>query len=131
MAIFNVAVPFADHLAVEAVLEEPGRVVVALDLKPAHLNSWQVAHGGVTMTLLDIALSFAARSSDPAAVSAPTVEMKVSFVAAGRGRLTAEGRVLKAGRSLAFCEGEVRDGAGELVAKALGTFALRRAKPES
>jgi acyl-coenzyme A thioesterase PaaI-like protein len=37
-----------------------------------------------------------------------------------------EARCLRAGRSLAFCEGEIRDAAGELVAKAVGTFKLRR-----
>ena len=38
----------------------------------------------------------------------------------------AEARCLRAGRSLAFSEGEVRDAEGSLVAKALGTFKLRR-----
>lgn len=130
MPTFDLAIPFAEHLGVEPVSLEPGRAVVALDPAPHLLNSWHAAHGGVTMTLLDVALSFAARSLDPTARSAPTVELMVSFVAAGHGRLTAEGRALKGGKSLVFCEGEVRDGKGELVAKALGTFKLRRAKPD-
>ncbi|RXZ45435.1 PaaI family thioesterase [Crenobacter cavernae] len=35
------------------------------------------------------------------------------------------GRVLRGGRSLVFCEGEVRDENGERVAKAMGIFKLR------
>jgi acyl-coenzyme A thioesterase PaaI-like protein len=57
-----------------------------------------------------------------------TVELKVSFIEPGEGKLIAEGRCLRAGKSLAFCEGEVRDQSGKLVAKALGTFMLRRAR---
>jgi acyl-coenzyme A thioesterase PaaI-like protein len=38
----------------------------------------------------------------------------------------AEGRCVKAGKAIAFCEGEVLDEGGNLVAKALGTFRLRR-----
>ena len=52
----------------------------------------------------------------------------MDFLQAGVGRLVAEGRVLRNGRSLIFCEGEVRDVNGELVAKALGTFKLRRSR---
>ena len=36
--------------------------------------------------------------------------------------LRAEGRVMKAGQSTIFCEGEARDEKGALVAKAIGTF---------
>jgi acyl-coenzyme A thioesterase PaaI-like protein len=48
--------------------------------------------------------------------------MQTSFLAPGRGVLTAEGRILRAGRSILFCEAEVRTEAGELVAKSSGVF---------
>jgi acyl-coenzyme A thioesterase PaaI-like protein len=50
----------------------------------------------------------------------------VSFVGPGRDALVAEARCLGGGSALAFSEGEVRDAAGTLVAKAVGTFKLRR-----
>jgi acyl-coenzyme A thioesterase PaaI-like protein len=53
------------------------------------------------------------------------VELSVTFIQPGTGRLVAEGRCLRSGKSLSFSEGEVRDGQGNLVAKALGTFSLR------
>lgn len=80
-----------------------------LDIRRELMNSWRVAHGGAVMMLADIALAVAARTLDASAKGAMTVELKVSFIAPGRGRLIAEGRCLHAGRSLAFCEGEVRN----------------------
>jgi len=51
-----------------------------------------------------------------------TLDMQASFLSPGRGELTAEGRVVRAGRSIVFCEAEVRSAEGELVAKASGLF---------
>ncbi len=124
-------VPFAEMLGIELLEASDGHSLLAIDMRPELFNSWQMAHGGVIMTLLDIALAVAARTTVPRAEEggAMTVEMKVSFVSPGHGRLTAEARVVGGGRTLTVSEGEVRDEAGTLVAKALGTFKVRRAKP--
>ena len=44
----------------------------------------------------------------------------------GAGRLVAEGRVLKPGRTTIFAEAEVRNSDGTLVAKAIGTVRARQ-----
>jgi len=119
-------VPFAELLGVEVAHHEPGLSRLELALRPELMNSHAHAHGGVVMTLADIALAVAAITLDGTAQGAQTIELKVSFIGPGTGRLLAEGRCLKAGSSIAFCEGEVRDNSGTLVAKALGTFKLRR-----
>ncbi len=80
------------------------------------------------MALADVALAVAARTMDPASKGAITVAMSLTFIEAGRDRLVAHARCLRYGASLAFCEGEIRDARGALVAKAVGTFKLRRAK---
>lgn len=49
-----------------------------------------------------------------------TLDMQTAFLAPGRGDLFAEGRVVRAGRSIVFAEAEIRDEAGELVARATG-----------
>ena len=49
-----------------------------------------------------------------------TLDMQTRFLAPGRGILIAEGRVTRAGRSVIFCEAEIRDAAGDLVATATG-----------
>ena len=119
-------VPFAELLGLRVVPAEPGLARLELELRPELLNSFQDAHGGVVTTLADVALAVAAITRDGAARGAITVNLSVSFVGPGRGRLVAEARCLRSGRELAFSEGEVRDAAGELVAKAVGTFKLRR-----
>lgn len=125
-AFFGLDIPFIRLVGAEAEHWERGRAVTALDVQPELNNSWGAAHGGVLMTLLDVTMGCAARSLDEQSAGVVTVDMHTSFLRAGTGRLVAEGRVLHAGRSLVFCEGEVRDAGGGLVARSSGTFRLRR-----
>ena len=122
--------PFIDHLGVERVHSGEGRALLSLEIKPEHRNSWTAAHGGVIMTLLDSAMSLAARLHGHGAPGGIlTVEISVKFISPGMGtRLNAEGRVI-GGRSTLFCEAEVRDESGELVAKGMGTLRPMRRKP--
>lgn len=121
-------VPFADLLGIAVAHSEPGLARLELPLRPELMNSHENAHGGVVMTLADVALAVAAITLDGTAHGAQTIELKVSFIGPGTGKLVAEGRCLRAGSSIAFSEGEVRDAGGNLVAKALGTFKLRRGR---
>jgi len=118
--------PFADALGARLVGAADGASEVVLPLAPRHLNSWDVAHGGVTMTLADIALAMAARSLAGDGIGVVTVEMKLNFMQPGRGELRASGRVLHRSTTMAYCEGEIRDSEGHFVAKALGTFKYMR-----
>jgi uncharacterized protein (TIGR00369 family) len=98
-----------------------------------------VAHGGVLMTMLDVAMAHAARSAhrvQPAAGDAvdagpgvATIEMKTSFMRPAEGRLVAKGRLLHRTATMAFTEGQVFNEAGELCAHATGTFKFLRALP--
>src|ERR1700739_4367495 len=118
--------PFLDHLGVQVVSAMDGACEVVLPLAPDHMNTWAVAHGGVTMTLADVALAMAARSLAADGVGVVTVEMKVNFMQPGRGELRASGRVLHRSTTMAYCEGEIRDTEGHFVAKALGTVKYMR-----
>jgi uncharacterized protein (TIGR00369 family) len=122
---FRNDIPFIKDLGIEFVSAENGRAVVALDLAPRHLNSWSVAHGGVLMTLLDVAMAVAGRSLDPAAAGGGvTVEMKTSFLQPANAgtRLIVSAHAFHRTSTMAFCDGEVRDTAERLIAKAMGTF---------
>ena len=125
-AFFGLTIPFLELLGVKAEQAGGGTARISVELRPELLNSFDVSHGGVVMTLLDVAMAVAARASRNHAGGVMTVEMSVSFLRSATGRIVAEGRVLRGGRSLFFCEAEARDESGEMVAKSLGTFKLRR-----
>ena len=129
-AFFGVKIPFLDLLGARPGHREKGRAVVSLEMREKLTNSWGFAHGGVVMTLLDVAMGSAVRSTVTAGFGVVTANLNVSFLHSGAGSLTAEGRVLRGGKTLVFCEGEVRDAAGHLVAKGVGTFRLKKRKPE-
>ena len=122
--IFGLTIPFGDYVGIEALEQGDGFVHTALEIKPELMNSWGVAHGGAVMTLLDLTLGMAARSVDMRSNGSITIEIKVNFIKAATGRVHAEGRATRAGKSLVFCEGEVRDANEDLCAKATGTFKL-------
>jgi uncharacterized protein (TIGR00369 family) len=128
-AFFGVKIPFLDLLGARPGHREKGRAIVTLELREELNNSWQFAHGGVVMTLLDVCMGSAVRSTVTAEFGVVTANLAVSFLHSGAGSLTAEGRVLRGGNTLVYCEGEVHDGAGHLVAKGLGTFRLKKRKP--
>ena len=127
---FDIHVPFIEHLGLRFTEKSNGLVRLRLDPKPEFENSWGSLHGGVLMTLLDVALASAGRALDDDCNGALTVEMKVNFIAAAAGPVIAEGRALRAGRSLIFSEGELRSEDGTLLAKATGTFKLLYPKTE-
>lgn len=121
---FRLNVPFIKELAVEFISAADGRSVVALNLEDWHLNSWCVAHGGVLMSLLDVAMAVAGRTLNAGAGGGVTIEMKTSFLQTAKAgsRLIVSGSAYHRSITMAFCEGEVRDGNARLIAKAMGTF---------
>ena len=119
---FGVRIPFADFCGLEPVSFGGGEASFRLTLEPQHENSLGMAHGGVTLTMLDLALSAAARSNLDADSTVITIDMQTSFLAPARGTLLAKGRTVRAGRSIVFAEGDLFDAEGQLCARATGVF---------
>ena len=130
---FPVRIPFVESLGFELVRFDSEGSEIAVEVRDVLCNSWSVAHGGVTMTLLDVVMAHSARSSGikpgDAAVGVVTVEMKTSFMRPGIGRLIGRGRLLHRTISLAFCEASVVDAEDKLVAHATGTFKYLKGLP--
>ena len=85
-------------------------------------------HGGVLSALVDMAVGGPLSTTNENAaggVGQSTLDLTVSFLAAANdGEIRAEGRLLRRGRSIAFGEARITDGAGKLVAVGRATYML-------
>ncbi len=118
---FQVRIPFVELLGFELERFEGGEATITFNPKPEHENSFNVVHGGASMTLLDVVMAHAARSVE-SAMGCVTIEMKTSFMRAAKGSLTAHGTLLQRTATMAFTEGRIVDAEGNLCAHATGTF---------
>lgn len=119
---FTRKIPFSEHLGIQVDGMEKGVARLSMRVKPEFMTSWGTAHGGSILSLLDITMSMTARTLFDPPRSVMTIDLSTQFISTATGLLRAEGKVLRAGKSTIFCEGEVRDEKGGLVAKAIGTF---------
>jgi uncharacterized protein (TIGR00369 family) len=115
-------VPFLKLLGVRCISAEMGKGEILLALKPEHTNTWNVAHGGVLLTLMDVAMAVAARSGDPGDRSVVTVEMKNNFMQAANGILRVKADTVRRTATMAFCEAKLYNDQGEICCMATGTF---------
>ncbi len=125
---FQVHIPFVAHLGFTLERWADGEAEIAYAPAPEHLNSFNVVHGGASMTLLDVVMAHAARSVQQD-MGCVTIEMKTSFMQAARGPLRATAKLLHRTATMAFTEGHVWDADGRLCAHASGTFKFVRRLP--
>jgi uncharacterized protein (TIGR00369 family) len=101
---------------------EPGRAVFEMDAGPQHASPLGTVHGGVICDLVDGAMGVAHAAALDEGESFTTLELKINFMKpVWSGHLRAEGKVIKAGRTIGLVEGRVTDEAGSLVAYATST----------
>ena len=119
-------IPFVTHLKIVTETLGNGEARLSLPIEPQFTNSLGTAHGGVIMSLLDVALCTAARTLHPDSVGVVTIDLSCSFIGGGSGaRLIADARVLKDARTMSFVEAEAKNQDGSLVAKAIATVRVR------
>ncbi len=109
---------------------EAGTIVTEYDGKPEFCNLIGTIQGGMLTAMLDNAMSFAALAKLGMAFRAPSLEVKTSYIAAARpGRLIGEGKLVRAGRSIAFLEGRLFDAESTLIATGSSTAVIRELAP--
>jgi uncharacterized protein (TIGR00369 family) len=115
-------IPFVSHLRILTEALGKGTATLSLPVEPHLTNSLGTVHGGVIMSLLDVALCTAARTLHPESIGVITINLSTSFIGAGSGaQLLADARVMKDARSMSFVEAEAKNADGTLVAKAVAT----------
>eukprot|EP01036_Dinobryon_divergens_P046440 gene46440-62116_t len=112
---------------------EPGRVVITLPYATHLCQQHGLLHAGVITTIADSACGYAGLTSMPEGSSVLTVEFKVNLMAPAKGdAFRAEGRVIKAGRTLTITQGEVialESGKRTTIALITATLMRLEAKP--
>ncbi len=86
----------------------PGEVEIELPFSDELTQQHGYMHAGIVTAIADSACGYASLTLSPPGVEVLTVEYKVNFLAPARGtRLVARGRVIRPGRTISVCEGEV------------------------
>lgn len=106
---------------------EPGRTVWRMKADERFANPAGILQGGFVTALADAAMGSATITHlGDEKVFSSNVELKVSFMrpALVGATLTGTGRVVSAGRRVVFCEAEIVDDEGRIVARASSTYVL-------
>jgi uncharacterized protein (TIGR00369 family) len=87
---------------------ERGKVVIALPYAKHICQQHGFLHAGVVSTIVDSACGYAGLTMMPEGSAVLTTEFKINLLSPAKGeRFLAEGRVIKAGRTLTVTQGEV------------------------
>ena len=108
---------------------ERGTAIMTMRVRKRHKQIHGVVHGGILASLADTVGALAAYPLLPRKTRLATVEMKINYLEpVDRGKIVAEAKLLRLGRSLAVVQCEVQGADGTLAAIALITYAISRAE---
>ena len=122
--------PIARFLDMRLLHCAEGSSLMEFDAGPAHHNPMGVVHGGILCDLADAAMGTAVASTLHEQETFTTLDLTAHFLAPVlEGRLVAEAKVVRRGRTTAYVECEVKGDAGKLIAKACSTCLILAAEP--
>lgn len=108
---------------------EPGYVRIVMPFSDNLTQQHSYFHAGAMTSIVDSACGYASLTLMPANAEVLTIEFKVNFIAPASGEyVIAHGRVLKPGRTVTVCQGEVfaiKDGVEKLCAVMQATMIVR------
>lgn len=125
LEVYNLINHFGNHNGMNYEIIRPGEAVHTMKIADKHQSGPGVAHGGMIAAFMDAVLGVAALSLAVEENNiVATVEFKINFLEPVRigDTLRGVGKVESKGKKIITCSGEVFNGEGILVAKALGTF---------
>ena len=118
---------FMTMIGAKLIRVAPGEVEIELPSSEEIGQQAGSVHAGVITAIADTACGYAALTLMAAGADVVSVELKLKFLAPGRGeRFVARGRVLRSGRTLTVCAADVIALPGDvIVATMLGTMMRR------
>ena len=100
---------FMALLGAELLAVEPGQVQIGFTFRDDLTQQHGTLHAGVTTAIADSACGYAALTLMEPGTAVLSVEYKVNLLAPAAGnRFVATGQVVRSGRKLSVCTGEVR-----------------------
>lgn len=100
-----------------------GGSLLEVQLEDKHLQPFGNVHGGVMASVVDAATFWATFPQVEKGLGLTTVEIKVNYLApVQKGKLIAQGRCIKIGKTLAFGDAFVRDHREKLIAHGTSTM---------
>jgi uncharacterized protein (TIGR00369 family) len=115
--------PYFSLLSMEIKDLQWGTCLLEVELGEKHLQPFGKVHGGAIASVVDAAAFWAVFPQVEKGMGLTTVEMKLNYLApAEKGKLVAQGRSIKMGKTLALGETYIRNGEGALVAHGTATM---------
>jgi uncharacterized protein (TIGR00369 family) len=101
---------------------QPGQAIVEFEATAQHANPMGTLHGGIMCDIADAAMGMAYASTLAEGETFTTLELKINFLRPfWAGKLVAEARMVKDGRTIGLVECNVTDAQQRLVARAAST----------
>lgn len=120
-------------LRAEVTQVAPGEVTIEIPFSDELTQQNGFVHAGITTAIADSACGYAAFTLMPVEASVLSVEFKVNLLSPALGeRFIARAQVIKPGRTLTVCRGDVfavKDGMEKLILTMLATMITRRHEP--
>jgi len=114
--------PVATILGFTITARQSGQAVVEFEATARHANPMGTLHGGVLCDIADAAMGMAYASTLEEGETFTTLELKINFLRPfWTGKLVAEARMVKDGRTIGLVECDVTDAQQRLVARAAST----------
>lgn len=102
---------------------------VIIQLEEKHLNPFGIIHGGVYASIIDTAAYWAAYCEVDEDAGYTSIDVSVNNLSMiNQGKIIAEGRSLKVGKSLCLCEAQAVDENGKLLAYGTSKLMILKGK---
>lgn len=117
--------PFYQYLGMELLHLGEGLASVKISSKKELTQYLHTFHGAAITAAADSAVAFALLSQLPTKKTVTTIELKINFLkAVAQSDITANAKIIHAGRRIALGDVEIVDSNKSLVAKCLATYMI-------
>lgn len=111
---------------------EAGRVHMRFSAQPAFLNPAGMVHGGMLAAMMDELLAVTMTAGMREGQFNVTLDLGTRFLKGAQpGPIDGHGSIVKRGRTVGFVEGELRNAAGDLLARGHATMQIQDGFPKA